>query len=335
MEVSALITTYNRRSFIFRAIESVLAQTVPVDEIIVVDDGSTDGTADEIAVRYGSRITVIRQPNSGVGVARKTAIDHAKGQWIAFLDSDDEWLPDRNETLLKAASMVPDRVGWIFGDCEFVWNNGHQDTIFGEQALSVRDFPHIFTKPLTELMFDPKDLTGELSRPRACVLEASLLRSSALAELECFSEGLRHAEDFLASMQFATRYWFAAVPAAVTRAYRTSELDGSSLARSCWTSSDHYRGAVLAYALAARVAGRKPWGFLHAQAVRATCRYRASMKLPIRRLALDQFKFDCSARSVFFFGTTLPGSRFYSAAASLKRKFKTIRRRKHLSWAGA
>src|SRR3954470_7513973 len=106
MNVSAIIPTFNRRQYIQRAIDSVLAQTLPVDEIIVVDDGSKDGTAAAVEAWYGSRVRVIRQENSGVSGARRRGIQEATGEWIAFLDSDDEWSPERNKQLSDAAARV-------------------------------------------------------------------------------------------------------------------------------------------------------------------------------------------------------------------------------------
>jgi glycosyltransferase involved in cell wall biosynthesis len=87
---SVVIPTYDRATFVTKAIDSVLQQSFKGYEIIVIDDGSTDNTS-EVLQRYSTRITVVRQPNSGVSVARNEGIKLAKGQWIAFLDSDDEW----------------------------------------------------------------------------------------------------------------------------------------------------------------------------------------------------------------------------------------------------
>jgi glycosyltransferase involved in cell wall biosynthesis len=94
MKISAVIAAYNASATLDRAIRSALAQTRPADEIIVVNDGSTDGTAD-IARRFGSDVRLICQPNGGASVARNTGIQNAGGDWIAFLDADDEWLPEK------------------------------------------------------------------------------------------------------------------------------------------------------------------------------------------------------------------------------------------------
>ena len=87
---SVIIPTYNRASFVTKAVDSVLRQTFKDYEIIVVDDGSTDTTTQALE-QYGRAITIIHQVNNGVSAARNAGIRKATGRWIAFLDSDDEW----------------------------------------------------------------------------------------------------------------------------------------------------------------------------------------------------------------------------------------------------
>lgn len=95
MSVTAVIPVYNRAHSIGRAIRSILAQTQPVDEILVVDDGSTDDLAASLAP-FGDRVRVIRQPvNQGAPATRNRGIHEAAGTFIAFLDSDDVWFPDK------------------------------------------------------------------------------------------------------------------------------------------------------------------------------------------------------------------------------------------------
>lgn len=96
MRISVIIPAYNAAAYIERALRSVLNQTHAADEVIVVDDGSSDNTAD-ILKKYQNQIISIRQPNAGVGAARNTGIRAASGDWIAFLDADDEWLPEKLE----------------------------------------------------------------------------------------------------------------------------------------------------------------------------------------------------------------------------------------------
>lgn len=91
MNISVVIPVYNRGYIINRAVESVLTQSYPAVEIIVVDDGSTDNTQ-QILKNYKNRIKVITQENKGVSSARNAGIKMASADWIALLDSDDEWL---------------------------------------------------------------------------------------------------------------------------------------------------------------------------------------------------------------------------------------------------
>ena len=92
-DISVIIPAYNAEKWIGRAITSVLNQTVKPIEIIVVNDGSTDGTA-EVVQKYGSAVRYFHQDNSGVAAARNVGIMNARCEWIAFLDADDEWLPN-------------------------------------------------------------------------------------------------------------------------------------------------------------------------------------------------------------------------------------------------
>ena len=93
-KVSVIIPTYNRARYVTRSIDNVLAQSYKDYEIIVIDDGSTDDTK-KIIEPYFSSIKYIYQENAGVSNARNNGIKNAKGEWIAFLDSDDEWLPEK------------------------------------------------------------------------------------------------------------------------------------------------------------------------------------------------------------------------------------------------
>ncbi len=90
--VSVVIPTFNRERYVHEAVASVLAQSVRPTEVIVVDDGSTDGTRRRLAT-FASHIRYIYQGNAGVGAARRAGIEAATGHWVAFLDSDDEWEP--------------------------------------------------------------------------------------------------------------------------------------------------------------------------------------------------------------------------------------------------
>lgn len=104
--VSVIIPAYDAAHFLGDAIESVLAQTYRDFEIIVVDDGSTDETA-AITGRYGSTVRCIHQENAGVSAARNRGLALSRGQYIAFLDADDSWLPSKLEKQMAALEASP------------------------------------------------------------------------------------------------------------------------------------------------------------------------------------------------------------------------------------
>jgi glycosyltransferase involved in cell wall biosynthesis len=105
--VSVVIPTFNYRQFVTEAVDSALGQTYPNCEIIVVDDGSTDGSA-EALTRYKDRIRYIYQKNQGLSAARNTGIVAARGRWIALLDSDDLWHPQKLEMQMRYLFRHPE-----------------------------------------------------------------------------------------------------------------------------------------------------------------------------------------------------------------------------------
>lgn len=105
MKVSVIIPTHNRAHTLARALDSVLQQTLPADEIIVIDDGSTDNTA-ALMEEYPD-VVYLRQPNAGVSHARNTGIAAARNDWLALLDSDDAWHPQKLERQVRALQPQP------------------------------------------------------------------------------------------------------------------------------------------------------------------------------------------------------------------------------------
>jgi len=114
-KVSVVIPTYNRAHLISRAIKSVLNQTYQNFEIIVVDDGSTDNTEEVINSFNNPCIRYIRhEQNKGGSAARNTGIKFAKGEYVAFQDSDDEWLPEKLEKQMNVFENAPPEVGVVY-----------------------------------------------------------------------------------------------------------------------------------------------------------------------------------------------------------------------------
>ena len=124
-KVSVVIPVFNRPAAVRRAIESVLAQTCQDFEIIVVDDGSTDATAASVAAFADRRITLIRhERNRGGSAARNTGIRASSAPYVAFLDSDDEWLPTKLERQLEVFERSSERLALVYTGAEWVFADG-------------------------------------------------------------------------------------------------------------------------------------------------------------------------------------------------------------------
>lgn len=113
--VSVVIPTWNRAALVTRALRSVVGQTHAPNEILVVDDGSTDGTSERVRDQFPN-VRVITQPNRGVSAARNTGIRAATGEWLALLDSDDEWLPTK---LARQLASITDAT--VLSHCDEIW----------------------------------------------------------------------------------------------------------------------------------------------------------------------------------------------------------------------
>lgn len=141
--VAVIIPTYNQSSFLGEAIQSVLAQTRPADEVIVVDDGSTDST-EAIVETFGSRVRAIRQRNSGVAAARNNGVRSSSSDYLAFLDSDDVWLPRKLEVQINCFQSRPD-LGLVHCGVEDIDEQGRKlrerlDGVEGAIADSLLEF---------------------------------------------------------------------------------------------------------------------------------------------------------------------------------------------------
>jgi glycosyltransferase involved in cell wall biosynthesis len=227
VKVSAIIPTFNSAAFISQAIESVRAQTCSVDEIVVVDDGSTDATK-EIAAGY-PEVKIIGQNHLGPAAARNTGIRQVRTEYIAFLDSDDIWLPNKIETQISAFDTYP-------------------SAAFSFAPLSAF---HMF-----EAVFDPNelylphelrswcgvhsdrdgmafgDVYSLLLRVNCMQTSSVMARRQAVMDVGMFDESLIHGEDHDLWLRLARR-WSAVYIAAPIAKYRVhpSALSGSGLKR--------------------------------------------------------------------------------------------------------
>ena len=140
-KVSVVIPTYNRAAKVQDAIESVLAQTFSDLEVIVVDDGSSDDTGKVLSEAFGDRIRYYAQANQGASVARNKGIAEARGEWIAFLDSDDLWEKDKLEWQFKALERFGPQCGGCYTDVRFFNHPGNTDHVsnWRKRAIGMKD----------------------------------------------------------------------------------------------------------------------------------------------------------------------------------------------------
>lgn len=136
-KVSVIIPTYNRQEKVPKAIEGVLAQSFSNVEVIVVDDGSSDDTGKILKNTFGDRIRYFSQANQGASVARNKGITESRGQWIAFLDSDDFWEKDKLYWQFKALERFGPQCGACYTDV-LIFNNPETRTLFQMAEASYR-----------------------------------------------------------------------------------------------------------------------------------------------------------------------------------------------------
>jgi glycosyltransferase involved in cell wall biosynthesis len=150
MCVSIIIPTYNREGLIEGSVRSVLAQTYRNFEIILVDDCSTDGTPEVISslVKEDRRCRYIRHDiNIGAQAARQTGIKAAKGELIAFLDSDDEWYPEKLEKQVEAFKRLPAKVGAVHSGCDIYYESTGRKKRFEVPILNGYVYEKLLRRP--------------------------------------------------------------------------------------------------------------------------------------------------------------------------------------------
>ena len=182
-DISVIIPTYQRASTVVTAVKSVLEQTLRPAQVIVVDDGSTDGTYEILRKEFGLDILLIRQENGGVASARNTGLKHANQKYVGFLDSDDLWLPHMLETLVPVIQKDPELV-----------------VLYSNYYMGFEDKRGRFIK----LGYMPSHGKTRLERPArhllskngsGILLQSSIVRRDACVEIGGFDEAYQIAED--------------------------------------------------------------------------------------------------------------------------------------------
>lgn len=172
--VGVVIPTFDRAHTLARALDSVFAQTLPPQQVIVVDDGSTDSTAELVAGYPG--VCYLRQENRGVSAARNLGIRHCGCDWIALLDSDDEWLPEKLRVQFEALAENP---GYRLIHCDEIWIRNGRRVNPGDRHRKRGGWIFEYCLPLCVIS------------PSAAVIEKSLLE-----EAGGFNEQLPACEDY-------------------------------------------------------------------------------------------------------------------------------------------
>lgn len=211
--VSVIIATYNRAHLLHTAIDSVLGQTFTDYEVIVADDGSSDGTA-ELVRGYGDRVRYLYQGNQGKSVMLNNALTIAAGEWIALLDSDDYWLPEKLEWQFRAIEQCKE-CGACFTDGQFV-NNPHMDTTL------FRFYGRKYDETIGALP-NPVQTLAESSAGVSVV--TVLCRAELARQVGGFDPQLRFTEDydFVFRLALVTNYCYVNIPLAIIDRTRAAE----------------------------------------------------------------------------------------------------------------
>jgi len=194
--LSVVIPTWNRLHLVCEAIESARDQRPGCVEIIVVDDGSTDGTADVLTRRYGSAVQVLRMTQrSGPGAARNAGVNAAAGELLAFLDSDDVWLPGKLDAELRMLERFPEAEAVITDSLGFFDGSPEDQTRFARNGLMAATGGEV--RWLADCRWSWTDSKNGVA---TCSIT---LRREALARLgvPLFAEDLLHCEDWELEMR--------------------------------------------------------------------------------------------------------------------------------------
>jgi glycosyltransferase involved in cell wall biosynthesis len=305
--VSAIIPTYNRADFVCHAIESALAQHVPnrEAEVIIVDDGSTDGTAALVTNRYGDRVQYLAQENHREGAARNAGVQRAAGAYLAFLDSDDYWLPGK---LARDVARL---------------ESTDQPALVYSRALNVD--PEDRPMGARRLPAPEGDVFWQLARDSFIAVSTVTVRADAFREVRGFVEdrALSGTADWELWMRLAARWpiGFVDQTATCVRVHpRRAHAPSNMLADPAWMESGMLAGVrySLADPYVAQRAGRQ------ARAIRS--HMYVTIALNAYANGLRRRSWSWLARSVRAWPPQLLDARFWGAASRAALGRDTVRR---------
>lgn len=222
--ISVVIPTFNRKRQVQAALRSVLMQTHPKFEVIVIDDGSTDGTRQALQALIsqegcdGKQVRYFFQPNQGQSTARNLGIEKARGELVAFLDSDDIWLPEKLEWQVRALDQFKDKSCACITDGKLVDNCGMDISAFQKSG-----------KPYEEKLGIDFDAVRNLVKYRDPFwLSTLLVRTDVVKQLGCFDNQLGYAEDhdFFFRLSLATSICYVNEPLSILD--RSKSAEGSN-----------------------------------------------------------------------------------------------------------
>ena len=203
-EISVVIPAYNREKTIKRCIDSAMRQTYAASEIIVVDDGSTDKTLNIIEKEYNGAVRVIKQKHKGAQAARNAGIRIAQGEYIAFLDSDDEWLLDKLEAQIKELKVNSDAVICGDGIIQQDWT----DSIPKAYDAAERKNKRVGLKRLFRLKGKSGYVYKEILNNSFCLFPALLTSRKNLLEIGMLDENVPSYQEWDTAIRLAKKYEF-------------------------------------------------------------------------------------------------------------------------------
>ena len=192
MKVSVVITAWNAAWCIERALDSLMAQTRPPDEILLGDDGSTDDTVARVEARYGDRVRILRLPHRGLTPSRKAGLEAAMGDWLALMDADDAWMPAKLERQVRFLEQHPE-VRWISTDGTFAGAEG----VLRESWMA--DYFH----PVTDLCGDLYPHLVERCFP---LVSSMMIERKAYDESGGFDPAIPYSQDYDLWLRLASRH---------------------------------------------------------------------------------------------------------------------------------